>query len=444
MRKPISEAARKAAAKRANQEPGTWNLVCYAFEAFMWGFVSDVDIETEPWRWMGEFRLTLGSLRRIAALRHYPARLLTLEQEGADAHMTTCQFHDKCAVCKVGQDLHHERHARLERLLETSKDGTVTETIKIIEEPSAEEIVEQKTRRNSIIIPEEELVQEDIRASIELASAPEKKKKSKKKSKETEVTKDVEDEEEVAKDDTVSTTAKAAEEKDDVSSPSTSSKSKKHNKPVSSEDLESTSPSKKPVVEESSPDPDSTTNTPVSYRKSKKKSNKRSKVISVEEAAPEVQENPAVMRGLAKGLDTLIPFDPMVPGFNMAEGWQEREDKFVYFVASNISHLAGDLKAAPFAHTSGGAVDLIFATSIAKMEFLDLLAGSMENGRYVSNSNVTYEKTKAFVLIPTGKPGIMDMDGEEYDSLPTAIEVHPGVIRACVAVWNLSLHPDDV
>lgn len=51
-------------------EAGTF----YGFLSVTWGFMSDVDIESEKYRALGGFRFTLTSLQRILGLRHYRGR----------------------------------------------------------------------------------------------------------------------------------------------------------------------------------------------------------------------------------------------------------------------------------------------------------------------------------------------------------------------------------
>ncbi|CAI5948937.1 unnamed protein product [Closterium sp. NIES-65] len=53
-----------------------------------WAFVSDVDIESEVYRWMGGFRLTFYSIIRIINLRRYHARLSYLPAAASSAPAT--------------------------------------------------------------------------------------------------------------------------------------------------------------------------------------------------------------------------------------------------------------------------------------------------------------------------------------------------------------------
>lgn len=55
----------------------------YSFLSVAWGFVSDVDIESERYRGLGSARFTLGTLVRLASLRSYKGRLSYLPPGGA-------------------------------------------------------------------------------------------------------------------------------------------------------------------------------------------------------------------------------------------------------------------------------------------------------------------------------------------------------------------------
>ncbi|XP_078510720.1 sphingosine kinase 1 [Lissotriton helveticus] len=62
----------------------------FSFLSVAWGFVSDVDIESEKYRMLGPIRFTMGTLVRLAALRTYKGRVsyLPAEQDTASASMT--------------------------------------------------------------------------------------------------------------------------------------------------------------------------------------------------------------------------------------------------------------------------------------------------------------------------------------------------------------------
>lgn len=47
----------------------------FSMLSLAWGFIADVDLETEKYRCLGEMRFTLGTFLRLAALRTYQGRL---------------------------------------------------------------------------------------------------------------------------------------------------------------------------------------------------------------------------------------------------------------------------------------------------------------------------------------------------------------------------------
>lgn len=61
------------APSNSNRAAGPRRL--FSFLSVAWGFVSDVDIESERYRGLGSARFTLGTLVRIASLRSYKGRL---------------------------------------------------------------------------------------------------------------------------------------------------------------------------------------------------------------------------------------------------------------------------------------------------------------------------------------------------------------------------------
>ncbi|CBN76438.1 Sphingosine kinase [Ectocarpus siliculosus] len=59
-----------------------------AFLNVGWGMISDVDIESEAYRWMGSLRFTVGTIVRIANLKHYRGRISFLPDLDAAAATT--------------------------------------------------------------------------------------------------------------------------------------------------------------------------------------------------------------------------------------------------------------------------------------------------------------------------------------------------------------------
>lgn len=62
---------------------------CFSFLSVAWGFISDVDIESEKYRHMGSARFTFGTMVRVASLRTYRGRLSYLPV--LDAHRPICR-----------------------------------------------------------------------------------------------------------------------------------------------------------------------------------------------------------------------------------------------------------------------------------------------------------------------------------------------------------------
>ncbi|KAM9298802.1 sphingosine kinase 2 [Gastrophryne carolinensis] len=62
---------------------------CFSFLSIAWGFISDVDIESEKYRHMGSARFTVGTMVRVASLRTYQGRLSYLPV--LDAHRPICR-----------------------------------------------------------------------------------------------------------------------------------------------------------------------------------------------------------------------------------------------------------------------------------------------------------------------------------------------------------------
>ena len=419
---------------------------------------------------MGDFRYTLGTLRRIAALRHYPARLLTLDLEDAESHMETCKLHAPCVCCQEGLRLHHERHEKIELKFaccnpapNASPSGetlATKTTVVLVAEMEMEEKAALPPRKSSLKKEKSapELSNATVRpphqqtpppllppssASSSLPSLPALHPSSSSSSSSSSST-------------TTTQTTQATQTTQDTNHATSTAtndateprKRRKKSKSGKKEEIEDVLPVESVAAEDagqSSIAHDETGAAPTSEKRKRRKEKPVTTEVDATTAASGTGGSGApVMRGLARGLENIINFDPMKEQTVLPADWNELNSKFVCLVASNVSHLAGDLRIAPFAHTSSGAVDLIYFQNIAKMEILDLLVGSLENGRYISSPSVTYKKVRAFVLVPTGKPGIVDLDGEEYETLPTAIEVHPGVLRVCVAVWNLSLKPEQL
>ena len=128
------------------------------------------------------------------------------------------------------------------------------------------------------------------------------------------------------------------------------------------------------------------------------------------------------------------------PELKIINKWEEMskekgikvESEYMYFVATNLRQLAGDVNAAPFAHLSDGTIDLLFAKSLSKPKLTKLLL-DLENGKYTEMKEVEYHKVTAFKLEPSNNSKVLMIDGERLPCVdPIFVEVHPSLLNIFV------------
>jgi len=156
-----------------------------------------------------------------------------------------------------------------------------------------------------------------------------------------------------------------------------------------------------------------------SQRKKKKKASKKKD-----------KQQKTTITGLPIGLSSTIDHDLNLTPPTGSKWKQVSYNDITLFSCLNIPWIAEDFLAAPYAHFSDGAMDLIFSRVTDKLKVLDLLSHT-KDGSYVNKPYVTYKKINALVLDPTiGKRhGILDIDGELIDTTPVAMEVFPGLLK---------------
>jgi len=158
------------------------------------------------------------------------------------------------------------------------------------------------------------------------------------------------------------------------------------------------------------------------FTKPKKKKKKASKKKD--------KQQKTTITGLPIGLSSTIDHDLNLTPPTGSKWKQVSYNDITLFSCLNIPWIAEDFLAAPYAHFSDGAMDLIFSRVTDKLKVLDLLSHT-KDGSYVNKPYVTYKKINALVLDPTiGKRhGILDIDGELIDTTPVAMEVFPGLLK---------------
>jgi sphingosine kinase len=112
---------------------------------------------------------------------------------------------------------------------------------------------------------------------------------------------------------------------------------------------------------------------------------------------------------------------------NREEKWQVIEDDFIIFWAMNVPWAAYNIKAAPSAHLSDGAMDvLVIRKGIKKRQLLKTFL-SLATGDHISFSYLEYYKVRAFKLEPLNDRDILAIDGEQVPNLPIEVKVLSGV-----------------
>ena len=113
--------------------------------------------------------------------------------------------------------------------------------------------------------------------------------------------------------------------------------------------------------------------------------------------------------------------------------WQAIEDEFILFWAMNLPWASYDIKAAPHAQLSDGAMDvLVVRRGVSKLELLSALL-SCAKGEHLFLPSVEYYKVRSFRVEPLTSRGILAVDGEPVDYSPIQLQVHRGMARVFCA-----------
>ena len=106
---------------------------------------------------------------------------------------------------------------------------------------------------------------------------------------------------------------------------------------------------------------------------------------------------------------------PKKKSIELDSEWQVIEDEFVLFWAMNVPWASHDLKAAPKANLSDGAIDvLLVRRGVSKRELLRVFF-TIARGNHISLPNIEYYKVRCFRLEPLTNRGIFAVDGEQVD-----------------------------
>ncbi|XP_068141198.1 sphingosine kinase 1 [Drosophila tropicalis] len=132
----------------------------------------------------------------------------------------------------------------------------------------------------------------------------------------------------------------------------------------------------------------------------------------------------------------LVPTGTM-PGLQLplpsADGWISEDGDFVMVHAAYTTHLASDCFFAPDSRLNDGLIYLvIIRAGVGRPQLLNFLL-SMNSGTHLPETNddpyIQVVAVEAFRIEPSGKQGILTVDGERVDYGPIQAEVFPGMIK---------------
>ena len=134
-----------------------------------------------------------------------------------------------------------------------------------------------------------------------------------------------------------------------------------------------------------------------------------------------------------KGRFSFIPHPNCQATFKKPMGkdseWQVIEDEFVLFWAMNAPWATHNIKAAPDANLSDGAMDvLLVRRGISRWQLLWAFLKSSQ-GNHISLPDLEYYKVGCFRLEPLTSRGILAVDGEQVDYSPIQMRVMRGFAR---------------
>jgi sphingosine kinase len=111
------------------------------------------------------------------------------------------------------------------------------------------------------------------------------------------------------------------------------------------------------------------------------------------------------------------------------DDWQVIEDNFIVLWAMNVVWAAYNIKAAPRANLTDGAIDLLLIRAgISKWQLLNAFL-SISNGKHLSLPYVEYYKVRCFKLEPLNTKGILALDGEQITCSTIEIQILQGLAR---------------
>ena len=103
--------------------------------------------------------------------------------------------------------------------------------------------------------------------------------------------------------------------------------------------------------------------------------------------------------------------------FEEDDRWVVEEGNYITIIGCNLAKIAFEMKIAPFAHLSDGAIDLLILRDCSRVDLLSIFL-DVENGEFINKSTfnlspaISYIKVSAFKLLPHKNASIFGYDGE--------------------------------
>lgn len=96
----------------------------FSFLSLAWGFVADVDIESEKFRQVGAMRFLVGTLLRLASLRTYQGRLAFLSARDDDSNPPSISSSHPCSSFRSSVQYKHHMQGQTNSQHECTSEST--------------------------------------------------------------------------------------------------------------------------------------------------------------------------------------------------------------------------------------------------------------------------------------------------------------------------------
>ncbi|XP_028677963.2 sphingosine kinase 2 [Erpetoichthys calabaricus] len=425
--------------KRSKPAAGSQQRL-FSFLSVAWGFVSDVDIESERYRGLGSARFTLGTLVRLASLRSYKGRLSYLPQAVASLSITRPlqpQLPPRRPLSRsITEGLGGFSRTLLHRTvsdmgLSEERSLMKRNTLSILPvTPDDTEGVAPETGVGVFQKTPSTLKSVMSQETIETASSAH---RISEKGESSTLPKSISNHSEKLLNLDGGPKLNAPDSMDSlISTPGLSSPSQDSG--CCTPNLLSPSCSTAPPVP--GPSPSSSKNhlsTAFTFDLSGSRGFEPLENINGAENMESIQKQCRENQTCTNNFTIFGPSDYLLPPLDqpLPKNWVTHEGEFVLVLAMYQSHLGADLFAAPQAHFNDGTIHLSFVRAgISRGAMLRLFL-AMERGTHLEMDSpyVTHIQTRAFRLEPLSQKGTLTVDGELVPYGPLQAQVHPGMAR---------------